>query len=201
MKLERKKLDINKYDSWFDFLKSTIDKKGYKIIFVSDCDGILTDGRSYFNTEKTHKSYGSYDKEAINFITKYMDDTIYFISDDKIGYKITESRIKHLNNSCKGDIELLNKSPKERKKLIEDIREIEDLSFNKKYIIVFLGDSLSDIPALSIADIAMTTNNAPDEVKEYCNYSSKYNGGMGGFADCIFHFYEYFNEIINYMFN
>ena len=121
MKLERKKLDINKYDSWFDFLKSTIDKKGYKIIFVSDCDGILTDGRSYFNTEKTHKSYGSYDKEAINFITKYMDDTIYFISDDKIGYKITESRIKHLNNSCKGDIELLNKSPKERKKLIEEI--------------------------------------------------------------------------------
>ena len=41
----------------------------------------------------------------------------------------------------------------------------------------------------------MTTNNAPDEVKEYCNYVSKYNGGLGGYADCIFHFYENFKYV------
>ena len=200
MNKDRKKLDLKKFKDWFEYLKDSIKEShsGYKVIFVSDCDGILTDGRSYFTKdEKTHKSYGSYDKEAIRFITDYMNDTLDFLTDDKDGMAIHKTRIKHLSNSCNWlSFELINKSPKERLEYIQNLkfhfRNIKDF---KKVIIVFIGDSLSDIPALSEADIAMTTNNAPDEVKEYCNYVSKYNGGMGGYADCIFHFYENFKDV------
>lgn len=199
MNKERKKLVFG-YDNWFEYLKDSIKKEhnGYKIIFVSDCDGILTDGRSYFTKDgKTHKSYGSYDKEAIRFITDYMNDTLDFISDDKDGLKIHEDRIKHLSNACRElSFEIINKSPKERYDYIQYLKfQFKNTNDWKKVIIVFIGDSLSDIPALSAADIAMTTNNAPDEVKEYCNYVSKYNGGVGGYADCIFHFYENFKDV------
>jgi len=200
MNKERKKLDLNKYNNWFEYLKDSIKKihDGYKVIFISDCDGILTDGRSYFTKDgKTHKSYGSYDKEAIRFITDYMNDSLDFLTDDKDGIKIHEDRINHLSNSCKElSFELINKSPKERLEYIQNLKlHFKNFKDFKKVIIVFIGDSLSDIPALSEADIAMTTNNAPDEVKEYCNYISKYNGGMGGYADCIFHFYENFKNV------
>jgi len=200
MNKERKKLDLKKFKDWFEYLKDSIkhDHDGYKVIFVSDCDGILTDGRSYFTKdEKTHKSYGSYDKEAIRFITDYMNDTLDFITDDKDGMAIHKTRIKHLSNSCNRlNFELINKSPKERLEYIQYLKfQFRNPKYWKKVIIVFIGDSLSDIPALSEADIAMTTNNAPDEVKEYCNYISKYNGGMGGYADCIFHFYENFKNV------
>ena len=200
MNKDRKKLDLKKFKDWFEYLKDSIKEShnGYKVIFVSDCDGILTDGRSYFTKdEKTHKSYGSYDKEAIRFITDYMNDSLDFITDDKDGMAIHKTRIKHLSNSCRWlSFELINKSPKERLEYIQNLKlHFKNFKDFKKVIIVFIGDSISDIPALSEADIAMTTNNAPDEVKEYCNYISKYNGGMGGYADCIFHFYENFNNV------
>ena len=196
MNKDRQKLKI--YDDWFEYFKDSIsdDHLGYNVIFVSDCDGILTDGRSYFNENKTHKSYGSYDKEAIRFIVDYMGDSIQFVSDDSKGYIITNSRINHLNLSTKSrEIFCSNKGPKARYELLKNIHEQQQMAFDEKYILVFLGDSLSDIPALSVADIAMTTNNAPDEVKKYCNYVSPLNGGMGGFADCIFHFYENLKDV------
>ena len=204
MNKKRKKLDLSKYTNWFEYLKNSIQKDhdGYKVIFVSDCDGILTDGRSYFTKdEKTHKSYGSYDKEAIRFITDYMNDTLDFITDDKDGIEIHKTRIHHLSDSCKYlSFEIINKSPQERYEYIKYLRNQfkyfrSDVYEYKGVVIVFIGDSISDIPALSEADIAMTTNNAPDEVKEYCNYVSKYNGGVGGYADCIFHFYENFKYV------
>lgn len=189
MNKNRQKLEV--YNNWFEYFKDSIseDHLGYKIIFVSDCDGILTDGRSYFNEAKTHKSYGSYDKEAIKFICDYMDDVIYFVSDDKIGSKITGNRINHLKKSTNNkQVYFIVQSPQERYELVKSLKTPQN-------IVVFIGDSLSDIPALSIADIAMTTNNAPNEVKKYCNYVSSLNGGIGGFADCIFHFYENLKDV------
>lgn len=190
MNKNRKKLEVY-YNNWFEYFKDSIgeDHLEHKIIFVSDCDGILTDGRSYFNDVKTHKSYGSYDKEAVKFICDYIDDVIYFVSDDKIGSKITENRINHMKKSTNNkQVYFMVQSPQERYELVKYLKTPNN-------IVVFIGDSLSDIPALSAADIAMTTNNAAPQVKEYCNYVSSLNGGMGGFADCIFHFYENLKDV------
>jgi len=190
MNKNRQKLEVY-YNNWFEYFKDSIseDHLGHKIIFVSDCDGILTDGRSYFNDTKTHKSYGSYDKEAVKFICDYIDDVIYFVSDDKIGSKITENRINHMKKSTNNkQVYFMVQSPQERYELVKYLKTPNN-------IVVFIGDSLSDIPALSAADIAMTTNNAAPQVKEYCNYVSLLNGGVGGFADCIFHFYENLKDV------
>lgn len=185
-------LDLTKYKDWFDYFYQTNVKnyKKSKILFVVDCDGVLTDGRHYYDSNgKFAKSYGSYDKEAIMFLTKYCGDSIFFVSDDKAGWEITETRLKHLSISLNvGDkFNYGNLSAKERASFI-NIKKKEK-EFDK---IVFIGDSLSDINAMSFADFAGTTKNAPHYLNDFVNYISPLEGGKGALADIIFHYYEYY---------
>lgn len=191
----RSKLDLSKYQDWFDYFYQTKVKntKKTKTLFVVDCDGVLTDGRHYYDTSgKFAKSYGSYDKEAISFLTKYCGDSIFFVSDDKAGWDITEQRMKHLSRSLNVGKQFgyANMSPKERAAFIT-IKKIEE-EFDE---IVFIGDSLSDINAMSLADWVGTTKNAPKHVNYYVDYISKYEGGKGGFADIVFYYYEYYSYL------
>lgn len=151
-----------------------------KKIVVADCDGILTDGKSsYTSSGKTSKVYGAYDKEAIDLLSKLGWDFL-FVTSDKAGACITESRLKHLekhNGSIKHDVA----DPSERFKIVETL--IDD-----GYKVLFIGDSLSDIRTLNIATWAATTANAPDTVKAFCEYVSALSGGDGGFADILLAF-------------
>ena len=68
----------------------------------------------------------------------------------------------------------------DRKKLVKAYQ-------NAGYFVVFVGDSISDIPAGKIADMFCTTNNGFEEVKENCHFVSSRNGGNGGFAQIIYY--------------
>ena len=190
--LTKYNLDLNKYKNWFDYFYQTrvANHKKIKVLFIADCDGVLTDGRSYCDsTGKFAKSYGSYDKEAIMFLTKYCGDSIFFVSDDKEGWPITEKRLKHLSESLNvGDkFGYDNLSAKEREEFINNVKK--ESKYDK---IIFIGDSLSDINAMSISDFAATTKNSPHILEDYVNYISQLEGGKGALADIIFYFYNYF---------
>lgn len=195
----RKKLDLTKYNTWFDYFNQEIVNPQHPgtTLFVVDCDGILTDGRHYYNKHgKKFKSYGSYDKEAIRFITDYRRDEIFFVSDDKAGWDITETRLLHLHNNIQNNhkISFDNKSAEERYELVKKAINRED---RFKFIenVVFIGDSLSDIKSMSLATWVGTTNNAPEYIHLYTDYVSKYEGGKGGFADIVFHYYQYYQYL------
>lgn len=151
-----------------------------KKIVVADCDGILTDGKSsYTSSGKTSKVYGAYDKEAIDLLSKLGWEFV-FVTSDKAGAYITESRLKHLekhNESIKHAVA----DPSERFKMVETL-------IGDGYKVLFIGDSLSDIRTLNIATWAATTANAPDIVKAFCEYVSTLSGGDGGFADILLAF-------------
>lgn len=189
----RKQLDFNKYHDWFQMTYETYVKNLNKptTLFISDCDGILTDGRSYFNKNKAMKSYGSYDKEAIRFITDTCGDIIWFVSSDKQGWEITSARLDHVKKSLKNPFkfDFLIADSNLRETLVQNQRNRHELE------VVFIGDSLSDIPALSRANWAACTQNAPQDVKEYCNYASNLVGGQGGLADIIFYFYKNYENL------
>jgi 3-deoxy-D-manno-octulosonate 8-phosphate phosphatase KdsC-like HAD superfamily phosphatase len=157
----------------------------------------LTDGRHYYNKyEKKLKSYGSYDKEAIRFITDYRRDEIFFVSDDKAGWDITNIRLSHLKNNIENSHKIMfdNISAEGRYELVENAINRKDI-FKHIENVVFIGDSLSDIKAMSLATWVGTTANAPRHVHYYVDYVSKYEGGKGGFADIIFHYYEYYQYL------
>ena len=195
----RNKLDLDRYRNWFDWFKQTIvnpNHLGRNTLFIVDCDGILTDGRHYYDkNKKCMKSYGSYDKEALRFITDYCNDDIIFVSDDKAGWQITHTRLYHLKNNIENSYRITfgQYSPEYRYELVKKAINKEDIF---KFIdnVVFIGDSLSDVKAMSLATWVGTTANAPEFIDEFVDYKSKYEGGKGGFADIVFNYYKNYKK-------
>ena len=148
-----------------------------KIIIISDCDGILTNGTSIYTSDgKVAKIYGSYDTEAIKLA---VDDgiKILFVSNDSNGWNITKKRLDEYKNRGWCDYQIA--SPQERKELVQHYKQLG-------YFVVFIGDSISDIHAGLESDFFCTTSNGFDDVKKLCHYISNREGGNGGFADIIY---------------
>lgn len=189
IKTNKKQLPENK--TWFDLQyesTSSLYINSSKCAII-DCDGVITDGKSIYNkTEKIYKIYGAYDKEILNFLSKSFNWKFIFVSDDKAGLEITQCRINHLIKSNK-NISFENLNDKERFNLLKEIKK------TNKYD-AFIGDSLSDIPSLSLAYMSGCPNNAPNIVKEYCNYVSNLDGGNGGLADILWNIHTYIVNIV-----
>lgn len=162
--------------TWGDYIKSkhTLEYINMKKVIISDCDGILTDGNmTYDENRKRFKTYGCHDKELYN-IAKSLGWEFLFVTDDKTGYDITDRR---LNNSFMLHVKEAN--PKEREEIVEKFKACG-------YIVVFIGDSPSDLNAATAANICATTDNCFEPIKPYFHYVSKYQGGHGGFADILY---------------
>ena len=158
-----------------------------KIIIISDCDGILTNGTSIYTQDgKIAKIYGSYDTEAIKFAINNKIEFL-FVSNDSNGWSITKRRLDEYKNRGWCNYQLA--SAKERKELVEEYK-------NKEYFVVFVGDSISDIEAGLEADLFCTTNNGFDEVKNQCDYIADRDGGNGGFAQIIYFVNNYIYRIL-----
>lgn len=144
-----------------------------KKLIISDCDGVLTNGKSIYTINgKEAKEYGAYDKEMIKLAVKCGWDFL-FVTSDKLGIDIHQTRMNDLMQK------LVFADSKKRVELINEARK------NGYKKVIFIGDSLSDIPALSNADISMTTRNSFDMVKVYCDYITDKNGGEGALAEAI----------------
>lgn len=175
--LRKNRILESKYNSYFDKIASTNEKYlKTKKYFVSDVDGILTESSSYYTKDgKVMKKFGAYDTEMISFM-KTQGWEFIFVSKDKNGVEITKKRIEDLG--C----EFIEANVEERIQVIKKCKQYPYINY-----VVYAGDSLSDIAVFREADFAATVNNAPDIVKEYCNFIAKHNGGFGGFADiCYF---------------
>ena len=148
-----------------------------KKIVISDVDGVLTNGQSIYTVDgKVGKVFGSYDKEAVIYARQFGVEFL-FVSSDKNGWPITSRRLSEWAE--KGWCEYMLADDVEREKIIEEYK-------NKGYYVIFIGDSISDIPAGEKADCFATTYNAFDKVKAKCDIVANRNGGNGGFAEIIY---------------
>lgn len=162
--------------TWADYFKSrhTLEYINMKKIIISDCDGILTDGNmTYDDNRKRFKTYGCHDKELFN-IAKDLGWEFLFVTDDKTGCDITNTRI---SNSFM--LHVTKADQNEREKLVKKYRD-------GGYTVVFIGNSPSDLTAVRSANICATTDNCFEYIKPFFHYVSKYQGGHGGFADILY---------------
>ena len=198
--------------SYNRFLLENTSMKYYKAkkIIVSDCDGVLTDGTSLVGQHpndysgmgiigKFGKTLGSYDKEAIKFMQDMKWD-FEFVTADKEGFHITNTRIKHLINK-----EVLYRDGAGRNRLLDYLAD-------KGYsYIVFIGDSLSDLetlysPSLNLfcymptidafhesARYIMTNHlklSDEEQDRKFKTFTSKV-GGHGGFAENLYGIHKF----------
>ena len=168
-----KRIKLDKNTTYFDLIKSNnATYINSKKIVVSDCDGVLTDGNSvYDKTGKCQKIFGAYDTEMISFMHSQGWEFI-FVSRDPSGIDITKARIKDMNCSFEA------MSGEERANLVNKLLKTHE-------IVLFVGDSLSDIPSMSNATYSACTNNAVEQCKLYCDYISELNGGHGALSEIL----------------
>lgn len=160
-----------------------------KHIIISDVDGILTTGvLGYTKHGKIMKFFGGHDKEAVQYAIDAGYE-ILFVSDDKIGWEITKTRLAHLQKINPEKISYKIASANEREQIVKNY-------IANGYDVYFIGDSISDIKAGSIATKFATTNNALDFVKNEACYVSLRNGGEGGFADIVYKLLNFNENII-----
>lgn len=172
--------NIEKYLMEYNQVNGILDEEYVrkKKIAIIDCDGIISDGKSYYSEEgKALKRYGAYDKEMIKFLLKYNWD-FYFVTDDSSGFSITERRFNDFLGRSEHTF-FKRLSPIERYKLV-------NLSKKEYNLVLFIGDSLSDIPSLLSADIGASVMNAPSIVKNYSDISSDNIGSEGALADILY---------------
>ncbi len=179
---------IIKNTTWHDFQvsKHTMWYINMKKVVISDCDGILTDGNlTYDKDGKSNKTYGCHDKELYK-LGKALGWDFVFVTNDNTGYNITSQRLKSsFGESCE------KKNPKERVELVKEYKD-------KGYMVVFLGDSPSDLEAGSMAHVSASTKNCFEPIKKYFNFISDFEGGHGGFADILYHLFEIPEEDLKY---
>lgn len=184
-------------DSLFGRVKSNV-------LVICDCDGVLTDGKSYYTEHgKMFKAYGAYDAEIIKWFTSVKNWKFLFVTADMNGYEITVRRLKNMAMSAQSNLsnvlvggniqQALSAFMQGPNRLAisaaNDHGRAEIVKTAKSFIhtpIIALGDSLSDLWMFELADACAIPANAPSIMAKYVDYVSPKCGGDGAFADIIF---------------
>lgn len=183
-------------DSLFGRVKSNV-------LVICDCDGVLTDGKSYYTENgKMFKAYGAYDMEIIKWFTSVKNWKFLFVTADMLGYEITVKRLKNMAMSAQSNLANVLVSGNIQPALsafmqgpnrlaisaANDHGRAEIVKTAKSFIhtpIIALGDSLSDLWMFELADACAIPANAPSIMAKYVDYVSHKCGGDGAFADII----------------
>lgn len=143
-------------------------------LLVVDVDGVLTDGTIAFDSEgRDIKFFNSLDGHGIR-LWKRSGLELALLSGRSC--RATEHRAKEL------DVDIViqgchNKLP-ELKKLLERL----GLSAGQT---AYIGDDLTDLPAMRYVGFAAAVDNAVDVVKRYADYVTSRRGGRGAVREVI----------------
>jgi 3-deoxy-D-manno-octulosonate 8-phosphate phosphatase (KDO 8-P phosphatase) len=141
--------------------------------FISDVDGCLNDGRIYWGPdgEKPFKAFGNYDHDGVKLLRNHV--TLIFISADRHGWDILESRIvKHMK--C----ELFYVPEAERFKFVENF------GFDK---VAYMGDGIYDAKIIAQAKLGIAPAQARIEARRSADFITPSNGGEGAYLDAALH--------------
>lgn len=149
-------------------------------IFITDVDGVLTDGKIYCSSDGTiTRSYNMHDgvfsrlKEK-GILTAFCSGE----SDDSI--KTRAEKLK---------IDFLLMGSKDKVKDISALLKKINLSFSQ---VAYVGDDLADIPVMEKAGLSFAVKNAVKEVKKHADYITKNNGGNGAIREIVEKYFTLF---------
>jgi YrbI family 3-deoxy-D-manno-octulosonate 8-phosphate phosphatase len=141
--------------------------------FVTDVDGVLTDGGFYYNeVGKVLKKFGPHDSDGFKII-KSLNLNVCAISADKRGFPITKKRLSDMN------IPIFLVSEQERFDWVNSRYNLEET--------IFVGDGFHDIKLLSACGLGFSPNNSPSTVKEAARIVTKTGGGNGVILEIALH--------------
>jgi 3-deoxy-D-manno-octulosonate 8-phosphate phosphatase (KDO 8-P phosphatase) len=143
---------------------------------ILDVDGVLTDGRITLGSGDIElKSFHVQDGMAIN-IARRCGIKIGFVTERTS--EAVEKRARELK------VDYLFQGVKDKSLKLMKISESEKIPLKK---FCYVGDDITDIPALQLVGFPATVADAPKEVRSCVSYVSKKCGGQGAVRDIIQH--------------
>ena len=143
-------------------------------LLVLDVDGVLTDGTLTINPDgRESKSFNALDGHGIR-LWQRAGLKVAFLSgrtSEPTKHRAEQLQIDYLLEECYNKLEGLQR-----------IAQQTELSREQ---IAYVGDDLTDIPAMKYAGFNAAVANAIDEVKQHANYITTCQGGKGAVREVI----------------
>jgi len=154
--------------------------KNFSLIktIITDVDGVLTDGGIYTGPNGIlFKKFNVKDGAAVKILKSIGIDTVIMSSEfDSENKKILENRSKKIGiKHCFSSIE--NK--------YEFLLNFMNENHLKSDNIIYLGDDLNDLEAMSLASLRACPGDAVDEIQKICNIRLSRHGGKGCFRELV----------------
>ena len=148
-------------------------------MFLTDCDGCLTDGGMYYseNGDELKKFNTKGGMGLSNIRNKGVVTGIITGENTKIVERRAEKL--HINELHQGVTDKLSVVRELAKKYHVSLEEV-----------AYVGDDVNDIPVMEQVGFPCTVNDANSKVKELAAYISTYNGGDGAIRDIIEHLFK-----------
>src|SRR6056297_1909536 len=150
-------------------MNKSIIKKALKIkLFITDVDGVLTDGSLILgNNGEEFKSFNSQDGMGIKLLQK---NNIKVAIITGRSSKIVKNRAEELA------IKEVYQGIDDKIKIFDDLLDKYFLNSNE---VSYIGDDLNDLPVLNEVGLSFTVSNGVDKVKENVDYVTEKSGGKG----------------------
>lgn len=143
-------------------------------MFLTDCDGCLTDGGMYYSENGDElKKFNTKDGMGLSNIRNKGVVTGIITGENT---KIVERRAEKLH------INELHQGVTDKLSVVRDLAQKYHVSLEE---VAYVGDDVNDIPVMEQVGFPCTANDANPKVKELAAYISSYNGGDGAIRDII----------------
>lgn len=154
-------------------IENKIVRKSIKL-FLTDCDGCLTDGGMYYSEEGDElKKFHTHDGMGFQLLH---DKNIL------TGIITGENRKLNRNRAYKLKLDIFEMGIKDKASKIKELCNEYKIGLDE---VAYVGDDLNDIEALKIVGFPCSVNNAIDEVKKMAIYTSSKSGGNGAIREII----------------
>jgi 3-deoxy-D-manno-octulosonate 8-phosphate phosphatase (KDO 8-P phosphatase) len=142
-------------------------------LFVLDVDGVLTDGKFYYDsTGKALKIFGADDHDALNLLREYLD--IEVLTADAKGYEITYNRVSRDMN-----LPLSLVSSEDRISWIEKKAELSST--------IYMGDGIFDFRIFKKVKYSIAPANGFSRTREVASFVTRSKGAEGAVAEACIH--------------
>ena len=152
-------------------------KKNIPKYFILDVDGVITNGQMIYDKNgKKYKIFGQDDHDSLKIIKKYMN--IFFISGDKIGFKISKKRVEDMGFKIK--FLPANK----RTSWLQNTFGLENC--------IYMGDGIFDHLVMKKVLYSIAPNGCLDHVSKTANFKTKNYPGNRAVAEAVIHILKHF---------
>ena len=139
-------------------------------LFITDIDGVWTDGSMYYDNFKNEfKRFTTYDSAGVLFLNHINISTIIITGEQN---NIVKRRAKKLG------IKKVFCGVKNKLQKVKELIKSEKIELSE---IAYIGDDINDYALLKSVGLSATPNNAPKYIKDIVDWVLPVNGGDGAY--------------------